>query len=341
MRQMRIKMLAMIVAVAGLGIAAGTVGAEENDAKFPPLPKGVSSLGAIACDGYLYVYGGHAGKTHTYDTEGVLGTFQRLKLDGGTEWEKLPGGRILQGMNLACHNGKIYLVGGMEPRNAPGEPTDNHSVVDARRFDPKTGKWEELPPLPAARSSHDLVVVDDTLVVVGGWQMRGRGISSVWHDTALTLNLQDKNATWKQIPQPFKLRALTAAVVGKKVYILGGLGAEGTDKAVDVYDMESGEWSKGPELPGRDRAAFSPAACVLDGRLLLNTSAGPLFRLTEDGQGWEQVGETKQGRMVHRLIPHGDAVILVGGAGRGGNFADLELIKLTDPVPVASTEAGN
>ena len=35
-------------------------------------------------DGYLYLYGGHAGKTHSYDTATVLGTFHRLKLDGGT-----------------------------------------------------------------------------------------------------------------------------------------------------------------------------------------------------------------------------------------------------------------
>ena len=62
-----------------------------------PLPTAVSSFGAIACDGYLYVYGGHAGKTHSYDTKSVLGTFHRLKLDGGTQWEELPGGPILRG----------------------------------------------------------------------------------------------------------------------------------------------------------------------------------------------------------------------------------------------------
>ena len=62
--------------------------------KLPPLPAAVSSLGAVACDGYVYVYGGHAGKTHSYDTKSVLGTFHRLKLDSGTKWEELPGGPI-------------------------------------------------------------------------------------------------------------------------------------------------------------------------------------------------------------------------------------------------------
>ena len=57
----------------------------------------MSSLGAVECDGYLYVYGGHAGKTHTYSTKDVLGTFHRLKLDGGAKWEELPAGRSFRG----------------------------------------------------------------------------------------------------------------------------------------------------------------------------------------------------------------------------------------------------
>ena len=78
-------------------------------------------------------------------------------------------------MNLASHGGKVYRVGGMQPRNAPGEPADNLSIADVARFDPKVGKWEALPPLPAGRSSHDVVVAGDKLVVVGGWQMKGKG----------------------------------------------------------------------------------------------------------------------------------------------------------------------
>ena len=135
-------------------VAASAALAQPLPAKepaFPPLPNAVSSLGAVACDGYLYAYGGHAGKTHSYDTKTVLGTFHRLKLDGGTKWEELPGGPILQGMNLAAHGGKVYQVGGMQPRNEPGTPTDNRSVAECARFDPKVGKWEVLPEMPAGR----------------------------------------------------------------------------------------------------------------------------------------------------------------------------------------------
>jgi N-acetylneuraminic acid mutarotase len=318
-----------IIGVALL-LAAGRPSPADATPAFPPLPTAVSSLGAVECDGYLYVYGGHAGKTHSYDTKTVIGTFHRLKLSGGAKWEDLPGGPIAQGMNLAAHGGKVYRVGGMQPRNAPGEPADNHSLTECARFDPKVGKWEPLPPLPAGRSSHDLVVAGDKLVVVGGWQMRGKGETSVWHDTALALDLTASKPEWKSIPQPFKRRALTAAAVGNKVYVVGGLGETGGDKRLDVLDVTTGKWTGGPDLPGADRVAFSPAACAVNGRLLVNTSEGPVYRLNAAGDGWEKVGEVTKKRIVARLIPFGnDAVLIVGGAGGGANVDALEVVRLT------------
>jgi N-acetylneuraminic acid mutarotase len=298
-------------------------------ADLPPLPKGVASLGAVTCDGYLYAYGGHCGKTHSYDTESVLGTFHRLKLDGGTKWEELTGGPILQGMNLAAHGGKVYRVGGMTPRNAPGEPADTVSTTACARFDPKAEKWEPLPDLPAGRSSHDVVVAGDTLVVVGGWEQKGKGEKSVWHDTALTLDLTKKDARWESVPQPFKRRALTAAAIGSKVYVIAGLGEKGGDRRVDILDVATGKWTTGPKIPGDERVAFSPAAAVVNGRVVVNTSAGPLYRLNEAGDGWEKVGDVTVSRHVARLVAHGtDGVIVVGGAGGAGNVTEVEAIKL-------------
>lgn len=308
-----------------VGVAAG-----DESTSYPPLPRGVSSFGAVACDGWLYVYGGHAGKTHNYDTTLVLGTFHRLKLCHGLEWETLPEGPILQGMNLARHRGRVIRVGGMQPRNAPGTPADNHSVVEVAAFDPKVGVWSALPPLPAARSSHDVVVVGDTLVVVGGWHMRGRGVSPVWHDTAVIFDLADPRATWKHIPQPFERRALTATVVGTKVYVLGGMNADNdVEPRTDVLDLATHTWTRGPDLPGAARSAFSPAACTMDDRVVVSLGDGSLWQLSRDEKTWESVGKQKQPRMVHRLIAiDGRRVLAVGGASRGVQQASLELLTL-------------
>ncbi len=330
---MRLKSALFVLLVAGV---AETPGQAAAPTQFPPLPKAVSSLGAVEADGYLYVYGGHAGKTHSYDTATVLGTFHRLKLDGGTKWEELPGGPIAQGLNLAAHGGKIYRVGGMQPRNKPGEPADNHSLAECARFDPKVGKWEQLPALPAPRSSHEVVVAGDKLVVVGGWNLRGKGEQPVWHDTALILDLADREPKWQSIPQPFRRRALTGAAVGGRVYVIAGLGPEGGDRRVDVLDIVNGKWSRGPDLPGADRVAFSPAAGVVNGRVVVSTSDGSVYRLSEKGDAWEKVGESATKRVVARLIPLGNRALLVGGASGGTNIAELEVVELAEKgVPVA------
>lgn len=315
-------------------------------ADYPPTPAAVSSLGAVASDGYLYIYGGHSGKTHSYDNKSTLGTFHRLKLDGGTKWEELAGGPGLQGMNLAAHGGKIYRVGGMSPRNAPGEPANSVSVADAARFDLKAGKWEELPALLAGRSSHDVVVVGDKLVVVGGWQMGGKDGKSSWHDTAMTLDLTAKEAKWVEVPQPFKRRALTATALNGKVYVLGGLTEKGTDPRVDILDVATGKWTEGPALPdgGKDARmpAFSPAATTVGDRIVIHTSSGPIYRLAADGKDWEKVGTAQKPRMVARLVPlSATEVVLVGGAAKGGNVDLVEVIKLAEKGEKVAAPSGN
>jgi hypothetical protein len=298
----------------------------------PPLTQATSSLGAVELDGYLYIYGGHAGKTHKYNTDTVLGTFQRLKLNGGKEWEQLPGGPKVQGMNLATHGGKIYRIGGLQPRNGPDEPADNVSITDCSCFDPKTNKWLPIPSLPAGRSSHDLVVAGDKLIVVGGWESKGKGNMPFWHETSLMLDLKDKDAKWESIPQPFKRRALTAASSGSKVYAICGMDENGAlINQVDVYDLVSKKWSIGPALPG-DKTGFSPAANIIQNKVIISTSEGLVFRLNESANGWEKVGTSNTKRIVHRLVPFGNNALLVGGAAPGGagNFADLEVVTISE-----------
>ena len=215
-----------------IDVPAGHRGAaEETHATFtkteklPALPVAASSLGALACDGYLYVYGGHIAPVHTYSTEAVTGRFFRRPLSGGDGWEELAGGPALQGMNIATHGGRIYRVGGMDPRNQPGEPAENFSVASAACYDPATKAWTDLPALPEPRSSHDVAVVGDTLYVVGGWNMLGHD-GEDWCDTMLALDLANPAAGWKTLPQPFQRRALIAAVTGGKLSVIGGFTEE-------------------------------------------------------------------------------------------------------------------
>ncbi len=320
---MRWWILPALIATAGLH--AETIPTRTT---YPDLPQAVSSLGAAQLDGSVYVYGGHSGKTHTYSTEGVSGKFRRLDLaHPGKGWEELPGGPAVQGLALVAHGGKLYRIGGMQPRNKPGEKADNHSLATCAVFDPKTKQWDALPDLPQGRSSHDATVVGDKLVVAGGWCLHGKDGKSDWHDTLLVLDLAQKSPKWESVPQPFQRRALNVAALEGKVYVVGGMGPKGIERAVNIYDVATKQWSKGPDLPGGDRNGFTPAVCVAGGRIYAGPPDGKVYRLNAKRDGWEEVAVLKERRVVHRLVPVNDGLLLaIGGGSRVGNVALIEAV---------------
>ncbi|MEO1085967.1 MAG: hypothetical protein AAFY88_17145, partial [Acidobacteriota bacterium] len=191
--------------------------APAADAELPDLDEGIASFGGAVAGDYLYVYGGHIGGVHKHSSQNLSHRFQRLDLKDPKSWEDVGDGvQGLQGLALVPYGEKVCRVGGLDARNETLEqPEDLVSVADVACFDPSTGAWTELPPLPAPRSSHDAAVLGDTLYVAGGWQLRGKDLEAVWHDDMVALDLaaalSGQEATWQSIPQPFKRRALAVA----------------------------------------------------------------------------------------------------------------------------------
>ncbi|HEY2786987.1 MAG TPA: hypothetical protein VGJ05_18645 [Fimbriiglobus sp.] len=312
-------------------LLAVTLSAAAAEKSFPPLPEAITSFGATTCDGYVYVYGGHAGKTHSYAIETTLDKFRRIKIDApSSTWEELPGGPHLQGLALVTYKGTVIRIGGMSPRNKTDEPSDSVSVAAVERFDPKVGKWANLPSLPAPRSSHDAVVAGDTLYVFGGWQMNGKDKKTVWYDHGLKLDLASAGAKWETVKQPFIRRALTVAELTGNVFVIGGLdngAGMSTVSSVNVFDTKTQSWSKGPDLPGDEMNGFAPASVVTDGNLYLSPADGKVYRLA--GKAWTEVRSLAKGRWVHRAVSIGDGkTLILGGASKGGYVAACEVVSL-------------
>ncbi|WP_052639785.1 Kelch repeat-containing protein [Zavarzinella formosa] len=317
-----------ITLLAAIPFAASAESPAAATAALPELPRGVSSFGAVTVGDYLYAYGGHAGKAHTYSSDTTSGDFHRLNLLKPEKWEKLDGGVAVQGTALVAHGDKIYRVGGLQPMNKKEEKTDIRSLASVSVYDTKAGKWAEAEPLPEARSSHDAIVVGDTLFVFGGWQLNGSSAAgkSVWLNHGLSLDLSKTGAKWEIVKQPFQRRALTMAAFDGKVCVIGGLGEKSTDAGINIYDPKSATWSTGPAIPGDKMNAFSPSAATLDGKLYLTPKDGKVYRMTEKKDAWETVGEFKQGRFVARMVGHGKNLIVVAGASPAGMLASLEAI---------------
>ena len=309
----------------------GDAASSPSAATYPALPEPVSSFGAAAADGWLYVYGGHTGVEHDHSRDNLSPRFVRIKLDDGQDWEEMPMQTPLQGLPLVAHGGKLYRVGGLSARNPQGEEADLHSVDEFAAFDPATRQWTDLAPLPEPRSSHDAVVIGDTLYVVGGWTLAGEG-EGAWLDTAWSFNLAKPDGGWQAVAAPnFRRRALAVAQWDGKLVALGGMDEDRKiSRRVDALDLPSGQWNRLADLPGERMDGFGAAAWNLDGQLFASGTQESLYRLADDGGAWQAAGELETPRFFHRLTPGRPGMLLaVAGASMDGHLATIEQLAPT------------
>jgi Domain of unknown function (DUF4198)/Kelch motif len=312
--------------------ASAHVDSRKKDHSLADLPFGITSFGAGLVDQQLYVCAGQRGAAHEYSREGQSDQFLRLDLRSPRKWETV--GTVPRGAGLAMvsYGGKIYRIGGFEARNKEGEKADLHSVPDFTRFDPATGRWESLAPLPRGRSSHDAVLVGSRVIVVGGWELRGSE-PSIWDDTALSADLSAAHPTWEELPKPpFHRRALAVGERQGKIYALGGMQETGGPTTTTfVLDLATHKWASGPKLPGDGLAGFGGTAMTCDGQLYASTYSGKIWRLADDGQSWQAAGELARPRFFQRMLcAGGSSLIVLGGANmEDGKDLSVETIPIT------------
>lgn len=328
-----LKRTCLVVAVALCLLSLVPQGKTEEPAvkksPYPPLPEMVTSFGGAILGDALYIYGGHTGDAHSYSHEEQANVLRRLNLANPQAWEELARGPHLQGLALVAHDGKLYRVGGFTAKNAQGQEQDLWSQDSVAAFDPADGKWRDLPPLPEPRSSHDAAVLGDKLYVAGGWQLRGEK-DSKWHKTAWVMDLAADRPEWRALPEPgFQRRALALAAHQGRLYVIGGMQREGGPTTrVDIFDPQTGRWSRGPSLPGEPLEGFGCSAFATAGKLYVSTIGGALLRLSDDGAKWRKVRELDTARFFHRMLPLAEGkLLIVGGANMSiGKFDQLETV---------------
>jgi len=312
---------------------ASRFGLKRSELELPDFPRALTSFGAATIDGQFYIVGGKEGKAHAYAKSYQNRNLYRLKSQHGesSEWETVSECDGLQGVSLVAHAGKLYRIGGMEARNAEGAEHDLHSVADFVCFNPADGSWKKLADLPAGRSSIDACVVGDIVYVVGGWTMTGNE-DSQWCDDMLSFDLSNSAGEWKSIPVPFSTRAMAAREHAGKLLAIGGIQQQGgpTD-AVHIFDPASRKWSAGPVVPSDSpMKAFGCSAIKLGDHLLLSGYDGRVFRLSDDWQNWELVGELGVGRFFHQMLPISEtSFAVVGGANmEDGSLQEIEVYEM-------------
>ncbi len=296
------------------------------------LSKPVTSFGAAIVGDDVYVYGGHFGDAHHYSDSGQSGEFSRISLTKeNSQWEPLPGGPKLTGLALVEHSGKLYRVGGFTAKNTDDQDQNLWSQNSFACFDPATGAWTDLPPMPSGRSSHDAAVLNGKLYVVGGWNMEGPE-TTTWHTSALMCDLTQAELKWTEIAiPPFQRRAVSLAAWDGKLYVVGGMQEDNQiSNRVDVFDPTSNTWSTAPAILGTGMEGFGTSAFAVGDQLVVTTMSGSVQGLKHGDPDWHVIGQMQAPRFFHRQLTtrSGQILLIAGASMETGKTGSVELLQL-------------
>lgn len=225
-------------------------------------------------------------------------------------------------------DGKIYLAGGIRtivdygrPSDVPGVPerVEVRSLRNLTRFDPRTGRYEELAPMPAALNHIGFVAYGGDLYVVGGHG------NLLWGADAKDgfYRYSPQANRWSELPPlPTRRGAVAVGVVGDRLYVAGGM-ANGTAlPTVEAYDFGDGRWVRVADMPS---AREHIAGAVVDGEFYViggrnrQTDALPdVTRYDPATDSWERVADLPVPAGGMEAQPFGGAVLAIGGGDDRG-----------------------
>jgi N-acetylneuraminic acid mutarotase len=157
--------------------------------------------------GKLVVIGGRTGG----QTETLV---RPTEVFDGTSWHDDAAIPVAGDHLAAASDGTyVYAVGGRNPNAAA-------NTKALQRFNPATGQWTQLKPLPAADSDLGAAVVGGQLITFGG-----ENLFSVF-STVRSYNLATN--AWSTLPSLVQARhGMGVAVIGNTIYAIGGAAKPG------------------------------------------------------------------------------------------------------------------
>jgi len=183
-----------------------------------PTLRGDGSVG-VAHDGLIYVVGGE-------DNGAVLKSVEVYDpaSDSWSAVADMSMPRVAAG--IAVYNDEIWVSGGgFEPFVEPPWAV----TAQVERFDPVTGTWSPAPYLNQARRDQAMVVLNDTLYVIGGFDSMLRGVH--------TERYIDDEGWVAAGAVPTFLAACVPAIIDSKMYLAGGwVGIGNIGDELLIYD---------------------------------------------------------------------------------------------------------
>ncbi|CAO2653374.1 Nn.00g027850.m01.CDS01 [Neocucurbitaria sp. VM-36] len=251
-------------------------------------------------------------------------------INNDTWTTKAPVPRALNHLNAAVVNGKIYVLGGLAET---GEKLRTwRAVPDSWVYSPSTDSWEEVPGLPAgeARGSAAVGVYKHAIYLAGGLIDTELFPGGKEHAVPIVSIFDTRTSTWLPVPDatrniPESRDHAGAAVVGSKMYILGGrnggqLNVRDIVFVLDLRNLEGG-WETGSARMPTPRGGV--AAGVVGSKIFTfggegNTAvASGVFDQVEvyntRRDTWESIGKMRLPRHGTYAVGVGKRVCIPGG----------------------------
>jgi len=209
--------------------------------------------------------------------------------------------------------GRIFILNG----HGLTDEGEVNSISDVHVFDPAKGTYSRAVDTPVALDHAAAVAYRGDVYVVGG-DSNGEASGGLWR-------YSPDRGEWETLPSmPTPRAGHAAGVIGDRLYVVGGTTdsafgdpEEAALNSLEIYDFESGEWSRGPDMP---TARHHLDATVLDGQLYAIGGRAPgdfsldaVERFDPEESVWERLAPLPLGTGGESAVSAGDRVVVVAG----------------------------
>jgi N-acetylneuraminic acid mutarotase len=214
----------------------------------------------------------------------------------------------------------VYVMGGFE--QASGGTT---AVTE--RYDLRRDRWRRVADMPVGLNHAAAVAYRGDVYVVGGY----RGRSTLDDEVATLYRYQPRRNRWTRLRSaPTRRGALAAAVIGARLYAVGGAAAgRGALGTLEIYDFRTRRWSAGPDLPlAREHLAAAAAGgrfYALAGRAAGQGNFARVDRYDPAARRWTRVADMRKPRGGIAAATSGGRIAVFGGEESAGTIREVEL----------------
>ena len=244
----------------------------------------------------------------------------------------------------ATIGGIVYFIGGIEVNRAPHIPNPGDMTLDrVQAYDPATDTWAPKRDMPTRRARMAAVTFDGMIYVFGGADRRSGKVL----DAVEVFNPEaGERGSWKKLAKlPKAVSAASAAVIGDKIYVIGGWD-RGAQKevygTVFEYDPKEDKFKQKRDMPtprgGLGAAAFGGKIYAIGGFDFEEGVSNIVEVYDPSTDKWEAKKPMPVSRALFGITTLSGRIFAIGGLGTFSDGGNDEVLKRVDVYNPANDE---